>query len=120
MEQLRCFGDDRNKGYCIHCGGPAETRDHSPSKVFLDEPYPENLPVCPSCLRCNNALSIDEEYLACFLECVLAGDVDSASFQRSRIARLLDGKPALLERLRKSRMDVEGVPTWNVDRKSVV
>ena len=24
MEQLRCFGDDRNKGYCIHCGGPDE------------------------------------------------------------------------------------------------
>jgi hypothetical protein len=123
MEQLRCFGDDRNKGYCIHCGGPSETRDHSPSKVFLDEPYPENLPVCPSCLRCNNAISIDEEYLACFLECVLAGDVDSASFQRSRIARLLDGKTALLERLRKSRMDVEGVPTWKVETeraKSVV
>jgi hypothetical protein len=123
MEQLRCFGDDRNKGYCIHCGGRDETRDHSPSKVFLDEPYPENLPVSPSCLRCNNALSIDEEYLACFLECVLAGDVDSASFHRSRIARLLDGKPALLERVRKSKMDVEGVPTWNVETeraKSVV
>jgi hypothetical protein len=67
MEQLRCSGDDRNKGRCIHCGGPDETRDHSPSKVFLDEPYPENLPVCPSCLQFNNTLSIDEEYLACFL-----------------------------------------------------
>jgi hypothetical protein len=68
MEQLRCFGDERNEGYCIHCGGSDETRDHSPSKVFFDEPYPKNLPVCPSCLRCNNALSIDEEYLACLLE----------------------------------------------------
>jgi hypothetical protein len=43
--------------------------------------------------------------LSCFLECVLAGDVNSATFQRSRIARLLDRKPALVERLRKSRSE---------------
>ena len=43
MQQLRCYGDDRNKGFCVHCGGPSETVDHVPSKVLLDEPYPENL-----------------------------------------------------------------------------
>jgi len=44
MKQLQCYGDSRNKGFCVHCGGPDETRDHVPAKVLLDEPYPENLP----------------------------------------------------------------------------
>jgi hypothetical protein len=33
----------------------------------------------------------------------------------SRIAKLLDGKPALLQRPRKSKLDVEDAPTWNVE-----
>ncbi|MEN9493073.1 MAG: hypothetical protein RJA63_3522, partial [Pseudomonadota bacterium] len=36
MQQFRCYGDDRNKGFCVHCGGPGETVDHVPSKVLLD------------------------------------------------------------------------------------
>jgi len=49
MQQFRCDGDDRNKGFCVHCGGPSETIDHVPSKVLLDEPYPENLMAAPAC-----------------------------------------------------------------------
>jgi 5-methylcytosine-specific restriction endonuclease McrA len=47
MQNLKCHADRRNKGFCVHCGGPDETDDHVPSKVLLDEPYPENLMVCP-------------------------------------------------------------------------
>jgi len=56
MRQVPNYGDDQNKGFCVHCGGADESRDHVPSKVFLDEPFPENLPVSPSCLKCNNSL----------------------------------------------------------------
>ena len=65
MQNFKCYADSRNKGFCVHCGGPYETDDHVPSKVLLDEPYPDNLIVCPSCLKCNNELSDDETYLAC-------------------------------------------------------
>jgi hypothetical protein len=119
VEQLRCFGDERNKGFCIHCGGSDETRDHVPSKVFLDEPYPENLPVCPSCLTCNNAISLDEEYLACLLECVLAGEAETSRIPRSRIAELLARRPLLLARLRKARNEVDGWPNWTVETDRV-
>jgi hypothetical protein len=78
MEQIPNFGDTRSQGFCVHCGGPDESKDHIPSKVLLDEPFPENMHVCACCFRCNNDLSADEEYLACFLECVLAGDADPA------------------------------------------
>ncbi len=90
MQNLKCYGDSRNKGFCVHCGGPDETDDHVPSKVLLDEPYPENLMVCPSCLNCNNALSVDEVYLACLLECVLAGEADPSKLLRPKISNVLE------------------------------
>lgn len=119
MKQLKCYGDSRNKGFCVHCGGPDETRDHVPAKVLLDEPYPENLPVCPSCLKCNNVISIDEEYVACLLECVLAGEADIAKLRRSKVARLLGEKPLLLERLRRCRSVTNGVSVWSAEADRV-
>ena len=90
MQQLRCYGDDRNKGFCVHCGGgPTETVDHVPSKVLLDEPYPENLMAAPACRECNNGLSLDEEYLACLLECVIAGDTAPEKLHRTKIPEIL-------------------------------
>ena len=115
MQQLQCFGDQRNKGFCVHCGGADETDDHVPSKVLLDEPYPENLMVCSSCLKCNNALSLDEEYLACLLECVIAGHVDPTKVRRPRIARRLIENPSLMNRLQDARVDRDGRPYWNVE-----
>lgn len=119
MQHFNCFGDNRNKGFCIHCGGPDETDDHVPSKVLLDEPYPSNLMVCASCLTCNNALSLDEEYFACLLECVIAGDVDPTKIQRARIARTLSNSPSLTKRLASAKVDLPGRPCWNVENDRV-
>jgi hypothetical protein len=73
MEQLENFGDERQSAYCVHCAGQTDTRDHVPSRVLLDEPYPPNLPVVPACRDCNEEASADEEYVACLVECTLAG-----------------------------------------------
>ncbi|TDP73113.1 hypothetical protein DES47_102859 [Roseateles toxinivorans] len=35
----KLFVDDRLTGICVYCGTRPDTRDHSPSKVLLDEPY---------------------------------------------------------------------------------
>lgn len=119
MNNLKCYGDSRNKGFCVHCGGPYETDDHVPSKVLLDEPYPENLMVCSSCLRCNNALSDDEVYLACLLECVLAGGVDLARFRRSKIAGVLEQNALLMEHLRRARSEAPDGPVWRIENERV-
>lgn len=117
MQQFNCYGDRRNQGFCVHCGGADETDDHVPSKVLLDEPYPENLLVCPSCLLCNNEFSVDEAYLAGFLECVLAGEADPAKLHRPKIGKMLSHNMSLLERLRKARSDGEGGPVWRVENE---
>lgn len=77
MDHITNFGDERQTFNCAFCGGETESRDHVPSKVFLDKPYPEQLPVVPSCNDCNNGFSIDEEYLACLLESVKAGTTET-------------------------------------------
>lgn len=70
MLQRPEYGEGHPERVCCYCGGYADTVDHVPSKVFLDEPYPDNLPVVPCCRKCNEEFSLDEEYVAVLLECV--------------------------------------------------
>lgn len=104
MEYLQDFSDERQRSFCAHCGGDKWNRDHIPSLVFLDEPYPENLPVVPSCCSCNENLSLDEEYLACLIDCVCSGRVCEESVAREKVRRILHKKPALKRRLEAARM----------------
>lgn len=60
----------KGKHFCIYCGEESGTREHVPSKVFLDEPYPEDLPVLPACFNCNNGFSDDEAYVETYIDCM--------------------------------------------------
>ncbi|NMM43602.1 hypothetical protein HH303_03875 [Rhodospirillaceae bacterium KN72] len=82
VQKFQNWGDNRNKGTCVHCGAPNETRDHAPSIIFLDDPLPSDLPVSPSCARCNQGFSDDELYLAALLESVISGTADPEKIGR--------------------------------------
>ena len=99
MDQFRDFSDDRLINGCIYCGAVAETRDHVPSKILLDPPYPENLPVVGSCQRCNQGFSKDEQYLVCLLESVLVGSTDPEKIRKPSVARAMKRSPALRSRI---------------------
>lgn len=120
MRQINDFSDDRNKGFCVHCGGPYETDDHMPSKVILDRDFPENLPVTPACANCNEGFSRDEEYLACLLECVLAGSADPDGIERPSIARKLRDQPGLRKRLEGARRPEGGNVVWDIEVERVL
>ena len=102
MDPRQLFMDERLTGYCVLCGGPSDTRDHVPPKVFLDEPYPQELPVVGACNECNAGASLDEEYLACFLECVICGTTDPLGVNREKVRRILENRPRLRERIAKA------------------
>jgi hypothetical protein len=119
MRKVRNLGDDRNKGWCVHCGGPRETRDHAPSLVFLDEPYPPDLPASPSCRKCNQGFSLDEEYVACLVECVVAGDVDPERLARPGIAAILRQSQNLTARLMAARREENGQTIFDVEQSRV-
>lgn len=112
MKQIRECGDDRNQGWCVYCGGLGETRDHVPSRVLLDEPYPPDLPVVPACAACNRAFSRDEAYLACVIECALTGSVESAK-TRHKVGEVLSKSPALAIRLTTARYECDGELGFN-------
>lgn len=102
MEQIRPFGDDRLTALCYLCHGDPATRDHVPPRVFLDEPYPENLPVVGCCRDCNEGASQDEEYVACLLEAAACGTGDPSRIVRGKISRILTERPALASRISTS------------------
>lgn len=103
MEQLRDYADSRLLLDCIYCGTPSITREHVPSRVFLDKPYPENLPVIGACQTCNNGFSKDEAYVAFLIESVIAGGARPENIRRPSISDLLDRSPALRARIEASK-----------------
>jgi len=90
MQYFNDFGDERQWAWCICCGsGDKYTRDHLPSKVFLDKPYPGNLPIVRVCGRCNLGSSLDEQYVACLIECIKCGHTSPEKIERPKIQRIL-------------------------------
>jgi hypothetical protein len=106
--------------YCAFCGGETGTRDHCPSKAFLDRPYPEDLPVVPACHQCNATFSTDEEYLACLLSCVLAGSTDPDIVSRPSVKRALQHSAALRARIERSRQEDDGQVIFNPEHQRVI
>lgn len=48
---------------CAYCSEKKElTDDHVPPKLWLEEPYPDNLVTVPACWDCNKKFQKDDEY----------------------------------------------------------
>ena len=119
MDQLRDFADRRLLSGCIYCGGPAETRDHVPSRCLLERPYPENLPVVRSCARCNQGFSKDEEYFVCLIESALCGSTDPDKIKRPTIARILRNSPNLRARIESAKSESDGRIQFAIESKRI-
>ncbi len=87
-----------------------------PARVFLDSPFPDNLPVLPACLKCNNGVSSDEQYVACLIESAVAGSTDPGRIRRTRIAKILQKKPALRARIERAMHKDGGQILFDVER----
>lgn len=115
MDPKKLFYDDRLKDFCIFCGGEANTVDHIPSKVFLHKPYPQDLHCVNACVSCNNGFSKDEEYMACFLHCVIKGTTEPEKLTDKRIAKSLKRNEKLRMRIEKSARFVNDDIIWYPD-----
>ncbi|CAK8717345.1 HNH endonuclease [Candidatus Electrothrix aarhusensis] len=112
--------DQRLCGTCVYCGSQPNTRDHVPSRILLDDPMPANLPVVESCEECNHGFSLDEEYIACLLECVVHGSVETQVLQRPKVKRILAKKARLATMLLESaRTADDGTILWIPDEQRV-
>lgn len=129
VDQIEEFVDERHKGLCVHCGTwihqVDSNRDHVPSKSFLRQPYPENLPTVDVCKSCNEGFSGDEEYLAAFIGCVLSGSTEPDRQQDPRVRRILTRTPKLRQRIENARtesrtfFDDEPRILWSPERERI-
>lgn len=71
---------EKMKPICYLCGKRlAETSDHIFPKNLFPRPAPSNLPTAPSCMRCNNCLSNDEELFRTFVASGMVYETPSGS-----------------------------------------
>lgn len=107
MKQVEDTADRRQKSWCIHCGSGITqvitNRDHAPSKVLLDEPFPANMPLMKVCQPCNSSFAEDEEYVASFLGAVLSGSTEPDAQVVDRSARIFRSNPGLRSRIEKAK-----------------
>ena len=121
MDPRHLFLDSRLAGdNCVYCGSIADSRDHVPSKILLDDPLPHDLPVVKACSPCNSGFSLDEEYLACFVECVIAGSVNPELLSRQKIRSILSRKKDLAHRIISCKRDSDnGTLLWEPELERV-
>lgn len=130
MEQRKRPGQDGGVGYytswekeenngCIYCGKPAKTREHTPSKTLLIEPYPENLPTIPACFDCNNGFSADEMYVSCFLNFLKSKIFTDYALSPGTIARL-EKNPKLFHKLKDEIRIVDKNVDFSFDNDKLV
>ena len=119
MEQVPNYGDERTLAFCAFCSGETGTSDHCPSRVFLDDPYPENLPVVPACRKCNASFSLHEEYFACLISCIIAGSTNPDAMPREKTKRILSEKPFLRARIEQARSVSDGRTIFTPDQERI-
>lgn len=119
MDPRKLFFDERLQGICVYCGARANTRDHVPSRVLIDKPYPQDLPVVGACLACNNAFSKDEPYLACIVECAVRGSADPDQIGREKVRRILAEKPHVRKEMEDAFVRSESGVFWVPDMHRV-
>ena len=103
MSSLKDYSDSRLREYCIYCRDllypEHSSRDHVPSKVFLDKPYPENLQIVKVCKSCNESYSKDETYTAAVLGVLMSGSTDPEWQVWDNAARILSSQNILRREL---------------------
>jgi hypothetical protein len=120
MDPRTLFADERNAAFCVFCGSPPTTREHAASRILIDKPLPDDLPLVGSCHSCNSGFSMDEEYLACLIDCVISGTTDPTRVSRPKVRAALQHSPALAARIAAGRTeDASGTLIWNPEEDRV-
>jgi hypothetical protein len=100
---------------CSYCGENPTTKDHVPSKILLDDPFPENLPIVPCCYDCNQDFSFDELYVACIIECIKCGTTNIDDLKRDKIKKALKKRESLHKKIIDSMSESEGQTVFSIE-----
>lgn len=87
---------------CYLCGAPATTRDHIPPRGMFPQPRPLDLITVPSCEKCNNTCSRDDEYFRTVVAAISGDSPQSLRLLKQRIIPRTEDKPGLAIELLRS------------------
>ncbi|MBO9547618.1 hypothetical protein [Caulobacter sp.] len=114
------YGDARSLMSCLHCGGKPDSKDHNPSRIFLDKNIrtgldPDDLPVVGLCRSCNSFFSVDEPYLACLVEAARTGVAEPDDRWRPKARVALAHNRKLQRILKEAKQQLPNETIWRVD-----
>ena len=94
---------------CVYCNvEPGISADHVPPKAFFPRARRNNLLTVPSCIKCNNALSKDEEYVLAALMFSDAGvSLVGKELWEERVSRMFEKNRGLRRRFARDFHQVE-------------
>lgn len=104
---------------CIFCSKRADTREHIIPRCFLNKPYPNNLPTLPSCRKCNNSFSLDEEYVMYLIDYLKSIEVNDGEFTRPKAEKAFEYNGKLEDRMIKSLEELDDGICFNVETDRV-
>lgn len=114
----KIFSDERLDYSCSYCGENAPvTRDHVPSRILLDDPFPDNLPLVGCCQKCNSGFSKDEEYFASVIECIIHSTSNPELLSREKIKKVLRHNSKLKQRIELSFFKEDPVLFEDIERR---
>jgi hypothetical protein len=95
---------------CVYCGSPSDSKDHVPPRLLLERPYPPNLLTVPSCTRCNQGWSKNEQYFLVLLSQIGTSQLLTGKTAKGGVVdRTLKRAPRLEQRLNDAlQTDEEG------------
>lgn len=106
--------------HCVFCGGIADTREHIFAKCFYDKPYPNNLLTMPSCHKCNNSFSLDEQYLMYLIDYLKGIECNNGDSVRKIALDTFNNSEGLENRMISSLTEEdEGKSIFNVEVKRI-
>ena len=74
----------RKHSFCTFCGKQADTREHVFARCFFDKPHPSNMFTVPSCHKCNQSFSSDEQYLMYLIDYLKSIESNDGDFTRNK------------------------------------
>jgi hypothetical protein len=101
---------------CIYCQQFAgATKDHVPPKGLLCRPLPANLVTVPSCLRCNEGVSADEEYFRLIVVGLMCHTKEADELFDNQVSRSMDRREKLSDQMFGSLRPIDGQILLDVD-----
>lgn len=104
---------------CIFCSNVANTREHVIPRCFLNKPYPKNLPTLPSCQKCNNSFSMDEEYVMYLIDYLKSIEFNHGEFTRSKAENAFNHNGKLEDRMIESLDFLDAGIFFNIETERV-